>query len=116
MNILKKGFTLVELILVIGIMSILVSISMPKVIGYLDKVKEKVCMINCNSLENSYELYLTTEDIVGNEYIFNHFYEEYSKDICPKGGIITYKNMSISCSIHNREEDDEDAGDDIPYL
>lgn len=62
-----KGFTLIELIIVISIIGILVSITVPTYGGYVKRAKEEVCKSNCLRVERMYEMYLETEGIEHSE-------------------------------------------------
>ena len=44
----KKGFTLVELIVVIVILAILAAILVPALLGWIDKAKQKQIVVDCN--------------------------------------------------------------------
>lgn len=114
MKTLKKGFTLVELIVVIGIMAILIVIVFPRLRGYTEKASEQVCEINSKELERLYNAYLITEGVRHGDNIFDQYLGQYGKDICPKGGNISYNDGSVKCSIHDEVE--EDNGEDVPYL
>lgn len=46
----KKGFTLVELIVVMVILAILAAILAPALLGYIDKAKEKQVILNAKSV------------------------------------------------------------------
>lgn len=45
-KIIRRGFTLVELLVVIGIVAVLISIIVPTFINYRNTVSETVCKIN----------------------------------------------------------------------
>ena len=110
MKALNKGFTLVELIVVIGIISVLIVIFTARFNGYIGKVKEQVCRTNCRELEREYHRYLIIEKLTHNEEIFDDFLRNYSGKTCPENGIIIYKDGRLECSIHA-----EDNGD-VPYI
>ncbi len=119
-----KGFTLIELIIVISIISILAAITVPNFIGYIEKSKEEVCNVNCLKLERMYELYLETEGLDHSDVLFKSFLNDYSKNTCPSHGEITYINGEVRCSVHIDEEsiesDDEDDNGledgSVPFL
>ena len=46
----KKGFTLIELIIVIAIIAILAAIAIPSFIGLTDQANQKVAIANANSI------------------------------------------------------------------
>lgn len=46
----KKGFTLVELIVVLVILAILAAILVPALLGWIDKAKEKQAVLDCRSV------------------------------------------------------------------
>lgn len=50
----KKGFTLVELIVVIGILVVLISLITPQAISYVKKANEVACSANMNTLIQEY--------------------------------------------------------------
>lgn len=45
----KKGFTLVEVIIVLVILAILAAVLIPSLVGYIDKANEKAAIANCRS-------------------------------------------------------------------
>lgn len=58
----KKGFTLIEMIVVIVIIGILLAILIPGIVRYIDKAKEKQVMVNARSA------YLDIQSIALEEY------------------------------------------------
>lgn len=110
----NKGFTLVELIVVIGILVILMVIAIPSFNSYTEKVREQVCDTNCRELDRIYRAYLITEGLNHINQIFEGYIIQYGKDICPEDGNIRYDNGQVRCSLHtNKDEDDEE---EVPYL
>lgn len=124
-----RGFTLIELIIVIAVIGILAAILIPRFIGFIDKSNLAVCLENRGSLEKQY-LYLVEDGAPGvgaanaigpvnatltNEDLRQYFeansHEDFTYNdlICPKSGIITGKlendgtkagKLMLSCSIH----------------
>ena len=114
---INKGFTLIELILVISIISILMVVVSPNLSSFAAKSKEQVCNINCSELEKMYNLYVITQNIKHSDKIFDVYLSEYGENICPSGGIISFQYEKINCSKHSKEDGNNDSiGDDIPYL
>lgn len=63
MRISKKGFTLIELVVVIAVLAVLAAIAIPVVTGVLDDAKENVDNANANTIEASVKLYVTQKDL-----------------------------------------------------
>ncbi|MCR1840465.1 type II secretion system protein [Murimonas intestini] len=58
----KKGFTLVELIVVLVILAILAAILVPALLGWIDKAKEKQIVLNARTA------YLAAQTLASEEY------------------------------------------------
>jgi prepilin-type N-terminal cleavage/methylation domain-containing protein len=114
----NKGFTLIELIVVISIMAILSAIAVPVYSSYRKKAEEKVCKANRLQLERMYEVYLFSENFAHTDSVFLQYIDEYDKAICPVHGEISYVDGEVQCSIHTSEDEsnsDEEEGE-VPYL
>ena len=112
----NEGFTLLELIIVIAILSILAAIAFPSIIGYIEMTNERVCNLNCLELEKTYNTYLEIENIQHTEEIFTKFLED-NDEICPRHGEISYKEGIFRCKIHlNEDQDEDDDEEEVPYL
>lgn len=59
----EEGFTLVELIVVMVILTILTGIMVPSVIGWIDKAREQQVLVNARTL------FMATQTIVTEEYV-----------------------------------------------
>jgi type II secretion system protein G len=106
----NKGFTLVELMVVLLILGILVAIAVPIYNTSQDKAKETACDANIRTLEGAAALYHAE---TGNwpkedgEEDLSLLENEYIKEVpeCPSGG--TYditENGTVTCSIHKDTE------------
>jgi len=115
----NKGFTLVEIIIVLAIIAILASVAVPSFIGCIEKAKKEVCNTNCLQLERMYETYLILEGTDHTDVVFAQYLQEYGENICPDHGDISYVDGKVQCSIHTEEDDnDSDDKDDgsVPFL
>jgi prepilin-type N-terminal cleavage/methylation domain-containing protein len=114
----NKGFTLVELIVVIAITAILATVAAPSFVAYTERAKEQVCNTNCLQLERMYDAYLILEDIEHIDFMFVQYLQEYGKNICPDHGDISYVDGKVQCNVHTKGDDAESDDDDesIPFL
>ena len=117
LNIFKKskGFTLIELIIVIAILGIITAIAVLRLVRYRSLVLERVCESNRDIVERLYEVFPQK----GNpgESIFNQFMIENFDKICPAGGVITYEEGKVKCSLHEDVSDndvEQPLGDEVP--
>jgi len=103
----KKGFTLIELIIVIAILAILAAVLIPNLIGYLSTAQKTVCDDNISLIIRTYKVERAlTDDVTINDIINNKdgkYFPEAPR--CPSGG--TYKGFSLTndayyviCSYH----------------
>lgn len=116
----KKGFTLIELIVVIAILGILALFLVPSFLGYTKDAQKATCEANRHIIERSYTFYKAknAEEITLSEYIKSDDGKEYQGSKCPAGGVYTYDdaNGKVICSIHGEDEDKnegtgEESGD-----
>ena len=61
----KKGFTLVELVIVVAVMAILVAVAIPTVSGITKTAKENVFKSNCQTIESMLKLEEAELDTAG---------------------------------------------------
>ena len=105
------GFTLIEFVVVIGIVAILVSIIIPSYIHYFNNVSETVCLSNRKTIERLFESSMNTTN---SEISFSSFIKGYPDDICPDGGVISYEDDVVNCSKHSSS--DETPHEEVTWL
>lgn len=103
-----KGFTLVEILVVLIILAILAAVAIPSMIGYIKNTDEKICISHRGTLSRLYqavyvEHHLDTDPVSIQKFLESKYVEieEDLKSInCPAGGVFSEKDKKISCSIH----------------
>lgn len=111
----RKGFTLIELIVVIAILGILALFLVPSFIGYADDAQKATCDANRHLIERSYKFYKVKNENVSLSAYINGDGLEYQGSQCPSKGTYSYDddNGKVLCSIHGGA-DDETSDSDIP--
>ena len=96
-----KGFTLLEILLVIAIIGALTSIAIPDYLRYIDEAKIAACKENRRNIEMEERMYYSEHDKAG--------LKVDSKYSCPSGGVYVWlvsdpndpEYPKVGCSIHN---------------
>lgn len=113
----SDGFTLVELIVVIAILGIIATIAVPRLFGFKSIAEERACHANRKTVERMYSVFLVGND--HEESVFNQFLIENFDEICPTGGVISYEDGKVKCSVHgswSEGEEDKEPGEEVPWL
>lgn len=113
MRLKSKGFTLVELSVVIAILALLVMIAVPNFTSAREESAKNVCYTNRVIIAKAYEMALAKGYSVDLQSFIDHpeNYGEYyaQKPVCPLGGVYTAVNGKIVCS-HEGHKDEVAAG------
>lgn len=105
----NRGFTLLELIVVLAILVIVSFIAVPVVLGFQSKSAEQVCKTNRQTLLEQYQIYTVENGSIG----FPDYYLLISGELadfrCPDGGTFQCTGSGITakvtCSIHDKKEE-----------
>ena len=116
------GFTLMELIVVVAILGIITAIAVPRLSGFKSIAEERVCAANRKTVERMYSAFLGENDIGHEDSLFDQFIIDNFDKICLAGGVISYEEGKVKCSVHvggnevEEDEEDEEPGEEVPWL
>lgn len=97
-----KGFTLVEVVIVIAILGILSAVAIPSYSKLQEQSSAKICAANRSSLEMKLESKVALSNASSLEQAFNAKSASYAKDYqCPSGGKYSVEdNNAVTCDVH----------------
>lgn len=99
------GYTLMELIIAMAIISTISAAAVPYYARYIASTKENVCIINRQTIIYEYRLYYINEpEITLSDYI-SIYYSGVEDHLCPSEGIYTSSGsgemIELNCSVHH---------------
>lgn len=113
----KKGFSLIEVLAVLVVMSIMSTVAVPVITNIVKNAKTDVCHSNSFELERKYNEYLNIQGTFHTEVRFLEYKEQFFDEICPSGGEITFRDGRVICSVHGEEDySDEVEENGVPFL
>ena len=108
----EKGFTLLELLAVMGLLAILLALASLKGTDILVNARVRVCQYNRTQLIKNYESHLVAIGEEHSETLLAGFILEEGENICPSHDTISNAVQNLLCSVHDIDEDE----DEVPYL
>ena len=100
----KKGFTLIELVIVFGILAVLLAILVPQYLKYAEKSRAVVCAQNRVEILGEYQVRCADGENVTLETVLQEHLDA-GDTICPSGGTISVSGNTVVCSKHSEEQD-----------
>ena len=98
----SKGFTILELMIAVGIISTLASIAIPHYIAYIERARATVCLSNRHEIEKEQHVKASAHDTD----LLPKIDERWK---CPSGGIYAWvqdpgdpERLTVVCSIHGK--------------
>ena len=108
----KRGFTLIELIMVIVILGILAAVAIPKFVNLSTQANESACKSNQGAIESACAIYYASRAAVGATPTFPATYDDstlYAGGVvptCPDAAAnytYTQATGTVSCNITNHD-------------
>ena len=82
----NRGFTLVELIVALVVLSVLLAIAVPSLMGHIERAREERFVLEAQDVRRATERYLIEQYPKGEVNLMELLNAANSSEICPKGG------------------------------
>jgi len=104
----KHGFTLLEIMIALAVLSLLALVAIPNFIRVRDIAKEKICAHNMRQIESGLDRY-AADNLASafSDLAMNDIVPDYLRDTpeCPSNGTYSWNaSGTVSCDMHTREE------------
>jgi len=107
----RKGFTLVEIMIVVAIIGLLIAIALPNFVKARNTAREKLCFNNLRLVGHAAEQYIIDNNLADTTVVTTAQATEYMKGgmpTCPSAGVYTIASETVAgnsgptvdCSIH----------------
>lgn len=95
----NKGFSLVELIIVIAIMAILIGVMAPQLIKYIEKSNVSADVQLCDSIHEAISIALVDPDVISDKEAYNQAYLGYFTQSGFEAGLVAAASGYQNCTL-----------------
>lgn len=103
----KKGFTLIELVIVIAVLAILSSLAIVTYGLVAQRANERVCDTNRRSMESMYHAQYALDESLTKEVFFENSGDYFDDASCPSDGVYYLEDDVFYCTEHGEVSEDD---------
>lgn len=99
-----KGFTLLELLIVLSILTLIIAIAMPRYRRVSDLSEKEACRFNCELAEDTWKMRMAQEPEINDEARMKDVILEIG-ELCPVGGVVIRIENTFICMLHDERSE-----------